>query len=1093
MGGVMRRASSVVAIGNTSRPSTPSAVPGDDTSRRSSTGSGSIARNADAKKSTTSLNGQTAASPAPAPASAESVPAVEQAPAAPAVDDAAPAPTVVEPTSASVEPSPTPEAAPNGTTNGDATDSASPSPKPSPAIKRLLPIASQYQSYPSPISESPVREDAANAQEAADKAQRDAVVGPSPLANVVAVEDAAPAAQAQGGYVPPAVVLDSSNPGAFTDEPEEMHMHMHADENEPVVASAQPMAEQLGVVPDPVVERVVVAATPVPVVVEDAPAPVGMPQPEAAPAAPAPSMPEPEPATLIAVPIPAPAIDADTEPAPVFSNISYFDIVPRPAPPAEDISPNSTITVVPGTRTALEAEEQWRSATATKVEAEPFPYDAKPVPIGEVTVDTLPVPESAATATASQPIPIPIPNAPAAAPVAVPVEELQDMDMDEVVPVPDVWREDEGVGVGRTMPVPVPVANPELYSNPEEDPFADPPMRPRTVDDGVFLVPIPVVDVEEPMDSGYGAGFADQQAQAQAPVQEPRFSTLPVPMPVGIPFPQGPFGSIHSMYSGDKSPNREFFERMLQQEASTDEHRPLLGRPLTPPSNGHHHHHHHHRKYHSTAVNDDPSTQGQNLHDLGWLVYALPDGLGVYYVHPTLRVTTDADLRVPVVLARVGRALGYSADAEQVVFAGRTELWLREVAVPQRKGQGTGKGGKGKGRAGRGESIAELGLTRWSIDHAKREVAARDGVSGVEDHLDMEYRYWAYMESHPAHSVVPYTVRREAMNLLTWSWTDRLLPPQEQALPPPFTQEECQELLALLRSFGDAPQPENGIQSVVLTRVVSRIMLRLALWRQHHFRPHKALPVDSFVGSGVTKSAFRTPGFARKAVDVLLSCVLLGVPFLFYDRHAGAGVGGDAERGVARLRKNLLPILVVGACTCLLAAILLSTSITFLSLPGLDRLPPTRTIVLVVAVLAGASVVAGLGALFRLKRDVDVVDLGVLGVAGKDQGARFAGALRFDPAAVRFGSGAAQAGAGARGEGMLLVSSRSLILSLPLVFLVYAVVGFVAAVVLYTYSSSGAGTGAGAFPMYTRWAVLGAAGGLAGVLFMAGLLVVVRR
>nr|GAT44330.1 predicted protein [Mycena chlorophos] len=71
------------------------------------------------------------------------------------------------------------------------------------------------------------------------------------------------------------------------------------------------------------------------------------------------------------------------------------------------------------------------------------------------------------------------------------------------------------------------------------------------------------------------------------------------------------------------------------------------------------------------------------------------------------------------------------------------------------------------------------------------------------------------------------------------------------------------------------------------------------------------------------------------------------------------------------------------------------------------------------AVLMGASMVAGLGALFRLKRDVDVVDSGVLGVAGKDQDAHFAGALRFDPAAVYFGSGA---GARARG-GMLPVSS----------------------------------------------------------------------
>lgn len=39
--------------------------------------------------------------------------------------------------------------------------------------------------------------------------------------------------------------------------------------------------------------------------------------------------------------------------------------------------------------------------------------------------------------------------------------------------------------------------------------------------------------------------------------------------------------------------------------------------------------------------------------------------------------------------------------------------------------------------------------------------------------LDLEYRYWAFMESHPAHAPLPSSARSDALDALTWSYTGK--------------------------------------------------------------------------------------------------------------------------------------------------------------------------------------------------------------------------------------------------------------------------------------------------------------------------------
>jgi hypothetical protein len=224
-------------------------------------------------------------------------------------------------------------------------------------------------------------------------------------------------------------------------------------------------------------------------------------------------------------------------------------------------------------------------------------------------------------------------------------------------------------------------------------------------------------------------------------------------------------------------------------------------------------------------------TSTPRLHHLGWIEYTLPDATS-YYSHPTLRVTTDVDLRSITKLDAITAYLESRRSHDGSGTPPGFELWLKEGAVTN--GKSTRK------KRGLGRTKGFVPIRQW-VDHRKRTVtsdpvwdAQGDGSAMrhqtgkiVEDSLDMQYRYWAFMEDHPAHVSLPQNARTDAMDVLNWSWTDRLLPSERQ-VPPPFTQAECQELNNLLRSYGEYSS-DAGIQSLLHTRMVSRILMRVGV------------------------------------------------------------------------------------------------------------------------------------------------------------------------------------------------------------------------------------------------------------------------
>lgn len=413
-----------------------------------------------------------------------------------------------------------------------------------------------------------------------------------------------------------------------------------------------------------------------------------------------------------------------------------------------------------------------------------------------------------------------------------------------------------------------------------------------------------------------------------------------------------------------------------------------------------------------------------SIENVGWKEHALPDSTS-YYVHSSICVVTDIDLRNAQKLRAIMEYLK-RFPSEVATPPQGWELWIRET----------------------GKTKKDFKLIKNWVNHKARILSfdPPPTISGDslpdqindDDRLDMEYRYWMYLEAHPAHAPLISDSRAEALDALSWSYTDSLLP-ASRSVAPPFAPQECQELMTLLRSV-------DGVNStvVVQTHLVARVMIRVVQWRQYHYRPKKPLPKDAI--NGLRRPQHRTR-IGRILADILVSVLCLGIPYLFLNRSRRQRV--DMESGV----RSSGPMFVISACACLVAAIILSASVTFISLPGLDDI--SRIAGLLAILFSASSMISAVVALLQYKADAErtMVYVG--------------------------------------GEGLVLLTRRSIIMSLPLVFLAWATITFVSGVTYYSFRDTiltGRFALRNPFEDHTHWTMVGTAGGISGLLVISALL-----
>ena len=150
---------------------------------------------------------------------------------------------------------------------------------------------------------------------------------------------------------------------------------------------------------------------------------------------------------------------------------------------------------------------------------------------------------------------------------------------------------------------------------------------------------------------------------------------------------------------------------------------------------------------------------------------------------------------------------------------------------------------------------------------------------------------------------------------------------------------------------------------------------------QTYFQPNNFLPANLGSNQSRLLIAPRQP-FKRAIIDFVVSCLFLGIPYIFHERTRLSSRIIDEESGL----RYATPTLVIGlSCgkfiTFLLsknrpslssfrkAAVVLTASVTFLSLPGLDSF--SRTTGMVAILFAAFSKAATVVAIFKHKTDLE--------------------------------------------------------------------------------------------------------------------------
>ncbi|KAG8879918.1 hypothetical protein FRB98_005452 [Tulasnella sp. 332] len=398
-----------------------------------------------------------------------------------------------------------------------------------------------------------------------------------------------------------------------------------------------------------------------------------------------------------------------------------------------------------------------------------------------------------------------------------------------------------------------------------------------------------------------------------------------------------------------------------------------------------------------------------------WTVFALPNG-AKYFCHPKARVVTDVDITHPAMLKKVNKHLEEATRSSQMHHQNHVrrhrqggsavgeETRLVDDSTPLPTGTTTGAdwpggfGKRGGPRYGYGatssgfaywkadanthEQGRMMGLEIWLkslkpnhengyavggritspdresfapmmmwVDHLSKTVSvdapwSKLGPENVrvgeeDDAIEPHLRYWEYLQAHPAHVSLPPGAAEEAIEALTWCYTELLLRNGEHEqhhhkyAKTPFTVKESHDLLDLIKNL------DSGVAGPLQTNVIAKVHVRLTKHRQHILF-HQGEPSDEEFYYVPQREPFR-----NFLVKGFIGLFCFGIPYLYVPRGIGShrqrvtmdgyhevdesevmGKHGHKQTGL------LADSPIFAASVALVASVFITSAIAFLALPG---------------------------------------------------------------------------------------------------------------------------------------------------------------
>ncbi|KIM75256.1 hypothetical protein PILCRDRAFT_684143 [Piloderma croceum F 1598] len=207
--------------------------------------------------------------------------------------------------------------------------------------------------------------------------------------------------------------------------------------------------------------------------------------------------------------------------------------------------------------------------------------------------------------------------------------------------------------------------------------------------------------------------------------------------------------------------------------------------------------------------------------------------------------------------------------------------------------------------------------------------------------------WWRHLEEYPMHhTVLPKESELLFVSALTWGASERVFDRKDTTFP--FTDRQCQRLVQVYEALkGQTIAPKEQMVAPILWHI-ARVMVEVEKAR---FR-YKYGTTEARIYRDV---AVPKPALAVRVLDAVLMLILFGAHLMYRKRLQSTRVKGVVY--VPDFQSLMQSLVVEWADSNLLATVLVSANVAFLSVPGINGLQ--RTASLASSLFAMTSIVVG--------------------------------------------------------------------------------------------------------------------------------------